>query len=130
MSQSIKNFLIGLFIIAACIIAVGIILFLRPSVGNNKEALHVRFANINQINIGTRVLYAGKPIGEVTEIKEIPNARNLPPDKDGVLYTYELTLHIDSHIIVYTTDQISVQTSGLLGEKSIGIVPLAPPRGV
>jgi phospholipid/cholesterol/gamma-HCH transport system substrate-binding protein len=95
-----------------------------------KKVLHVRFANINQINLGTRVLYAGRPVGEVTKIEEVPNARNLPPDKEGVVFTYELTLKIDSHIVVYTTDQISLQTSGLLGEKSIAIIPVTPPPGV
>lgn len=130
MNQQLKNLLIGLFIIAACVIVVAFILFLRPSVGDMKKVLHVRFANINQINLGTRVLYAGRPVGEVTKIEEVPNARNLPPDKEGVVFTYELTLKIDSHIVVYTTDQISLQTSGLLGEKSIAIIPVTPPPGV
>ncbi len=130
MNQQLKNLLIGLFIIAACVIVVAFILFLRPSVGDMKKILHVRFANINQITLGTRVLYAGRPVGEVTKIAEVPNARNLPPDKEGVVFTYELTLKIDSHIVVYTTDQISLQTSGLLGEKSIAIIPVTPPPGV
>ncbi len=130
MNQQLKNFLIGLFILGACVIVVSLILFLRPSVGDDKKTLHVRFANINQINIGTRVLFAGRPVGEVTRIEEVPNARELPPDKDGQIYSYELTLKIDSHIQVYTSDQISLQTSGLLGEKSIAITPIAPPPGI
>lgn len=130
MNQQLKNFLIGLFILAACVCVVAIVLFLRPSVGDEKKTLYVRFTNINQINIGTRVLFAGKPVGEVVTIKEIPNARSLPTDAEGNVYAYELTLKIDSHIVVYKTDQISVQTSGLLGEKSIAIIPVAPPPGV
>lgn len=130
MNQQIRNLLIGLFIIGACACIVSLILFLRPSVGDGAKILHVRFANINQISVGTRVLFAGRPVGEVSAIQEIVNARKLPTDSEGQVYMYQLTLKIDSSVIVYNTDQISVQTSGLLGEKSIAIIPRAPPPGV
>ncbi|MGH2639198.1 MAG: MlaD family protein [Rhabdochlamydiaceae bacterium] len=131
MSNSIKNFVIGLFLLSSVGVLVGLVMFLRPSVGDEKQTILVRFSNVNKINVGTRVLFAGKAIGEVTAINEIYHARETQPtDQLGRLYFYQLTLKIDSNVHVYSTDEICMQTSGLLGEKSIAIVPKAPPKGV
>jgi phospholipid/cholesterol/gamma-HCH transport system substrate-binding protein len=130
MLNYMKNMLIGLFVVIACGLFVGIILFLEPSVGDGKETLIVRFSNINGISVGTRVMFAGKPIGEVVKIEQIPHAREQPTDEIGQVYFYQLILHVDSSVHVYNTDEITVQTSGLLGEKSIAIIPKAPPKGV
>lgn len=122
--------MIGFFVIIACGLIVGMVLFIEPSVGDAKQILVVRFANINGISVGTRVLFAGKAVGEVTGIETIPQARQQPIDHSGNVYYYQLILHIDSSVQVYNTDEITLQTSGLLGEKSIGIIPKAPPKGV
>lgn len=130
MANSLKNFLIGLFLMAGIGIFVGLVLFLRPSVGDEKQTLFVRFSNINKINVGTRVLFAGKAVGTVTAINEIYHARETQPsDELGRLYFYQLTLKIDSNVHVYSTDEIMIQTSGLMGEKSIAIVPKTPAKG-
>ncbi len=131
MTNSIRNFIIGLFLLTSVGIFVGLVLFLKPSVGDEKQTLLVRFSSVNKINVGTRVLFAGKAIGEVTAINEIYHARETQPtDQLGRLYFYQLTLKIDSNVHVYSTDEICMQTSGLLGEKSIAIVPKAPPKGI
>ena len=122
MIDYMKNMLIGLFVVVACALIVGIILFLEPSVGDGKEKLIVRFSNINGLSLGTRVMFAGKPVGEVVAIEQIPHAREQPTDELGQVYFYQLVLNIDSSVHVYNTDEITVQTSGLLGEKSIAIV--------
>jgi phospholipid/cholesterol/gamma-HCH transport system substrate-binding protein len=129
MADQTKNMLIGVFVIVACSLAVALVMFLRPATGNGKQTLYVRFADINNINMHTRVLFAGKPIGEVTAIEPIYDVRSQPTDLQGSVYVYQLTLKIDSSVKVYDTDEIGVQTSGLLGEKSIGIIPKAPPKG-
>ena len=49
MGEQTKNMLIGGFVIASCITIIWLILFLKPSVGDNKQTLYVRFSNINQI---------------------------------------------------------------------------------
>ncbi len=130
MTQTIKNFLIGVFVIAACVFIVSIVLFLHPHVGDGKKTIYVRFANINQLSVGTRVLFAGMPVGEVVTIQEIMDARTQPTDAEGQVYFYQLTLKVDSSVEVYNTDEIIIETSGLLGEKSIAIIPKAPPPGV
>lgn len=131
MGDQTKNMLIGTFVIAACGVIIWLILFLKPTVGDGKETLYVRFSNVNQINVGTRVLFAGKPVGEVVAIQHIYDARQKPiVDELGEIYYYQLVLKVDSSVRVYDTDEITITTSGLLGEKSIAIIPKAPPKGV
>jgi phospholipid/cholesterol/gamma-HCH transport system substrate-binding protein len=131
MGEQTKNMLIGVFVIAACAVIIWLIMFLKPSVGDGKQTLYVRFSTINQIGVGTRVLLAGRPVGEVIAIQEIYDAREKPTaDVLGEIYYYQLVLKVDSSVKVYSTDQVIVQTTGLLGEKSIAIIPKIPPKGV
>lgn len=125
MVDQAKNVIIGMFVAAALAIIVFIILFLHPSTGDEGQVLYVRFADVDKINVGTRVTLAGKTIGEVVEIREVERGRDGPSDEYGHIYVYELKLLIDSHVKVYSTDQISARTSGLLGEKSVAILPIA-----
>lgn len=125
MPDQIKNIIIGIFVLAALSIIVFIILFLHPTTGDEGQVLYVRFADIDKINVGTRVTLAGKPIGEVVSIKEIEKGRMGISDDYGHLYVYELKLLVDSGVKIYETDQVSARTSGLLGEKSVAIMPVA-----
>ncbi len=129
MIDQTKNILIGLFVVAAFAIIVFMLMFLHPSMGNEGQTITVRFANIDKVNVGTRVLFAGHPVGEVASIKEVENAREMAENSHGIVYVYQLTLKIDTGISVYTTDDISVKTSGLLGEKSVAITPMPQPPG-
>lgn len=129
MSDKFKAFWLGVFIIGGIGIITWLILFLRPSVGNGELTLKVRFSNIDKIEDGTRVTFAGKPIGEVSQIEEVPDPRKSPFDEMGNLYIYELTLSVDSSVHVYTYDEIIFASSGLLGEKSVAIIPKATPPG-
>ncbi len=130
MPNKLKNVLIGVFVIASLVIAVLLIIFLDPSVGDGKKVLHVRFSNISGINDGTRVTFAGRPVGEVTHISEVKNARDERTDPLGRVYFYQLTLKIDSRVEIYNTDEITVQTTGLMGEKTVAIIPKAASKGV
>jgi phospholipid/cholesterol/gamma-HCH transport system substrate-binding protein len=130
MGEQTKNMLVGFFILAACALTVSLILFLKPSVGDGEKTYIIRFANINKIGVGTQVMFAGKPVGEVVAVEEISDARKQPTDSIGRVYFYQLTVKVDSSITIYNTDEIALQTSGLLGEKSIAIIPKAPPKGV
>jgi phospholipid/cholesterol/gamma-HCH transport system substrate-binding protein len=119
-----KNVMIGLFVTCAVGLIIFILLFLRPSIGDQGQIIFVRFSDIDKVSVGTRVTFAGKPIGEVVGIKELEDADVRKGSKDGKIYTFILKLAIDSAVKVYTTDSISIRTSGLLGEKSISITPL------
>jgi phospholipid/cholesterol/gamma-HCH transport system substrate-binding protein len=108
---------------------VAMVLFLEPRIGDGKKMLQVRFANVSGIVIGTRVTFAGKPVGEVAAIKEVRDARAEPSDDTGRVYFYQLALKIDSSVDVYSSDEIAIRTTGLMGEKSIAILPKAAKEG-
>lgn len=124
MPASLKNMLIGIFVIAAVSVIAFMLLFLHPSVGDNAKTLRVRFTDVDKVNIGTRVTYAGKPVGEVIAIEELPEARTGRTSRNGDIYVYELVLKVDSGVDIFNTDEIVLRTSGLLGERNIEINPL------
>ncbi len=121
--------MIGIFVLAAVAIIIFALMFLHPSVGDERRVLRVRFANIDKITVGTRVTFAGKPVGEVAAIHELKDAIIERKPQDGMIYVYELILHVDSNVNVFNTDEVSSRTSGLLGEKSVVIIPLPPKPG-
>ncbi len=123
MPASIKNVLIGIFVFTAAAIIVFMLLFLHPSVGDNAKTLRVRFNDIDKVNVGTRVTFAGKPVGEVVSITELPDARTSRQAKNGEIYVYELVLKVDSGVEVFNSDVILLRTSGLLGERNVEINP-------
>ncbi len=129
MKNQLKNFLIGIFVVSALLITIFLILFLEPTIGDRGKTLHVKFANISGINDGTRVTFAGRPVGEISSIEEIPDAREQRTDDQGRVYFYLLTLKIDSSVDVYATDIITIKTLGLMGEKTVAIIPKPIPRG-
>lgn len=120
MNERFKNVLIGAFVAGSLLIACLLVLFLRPHVGDGKQLLHVRFANVAGITKGTRVSYAGRPVGYIVSIAPTGEGRT---EREGPIYAYELTLKVDSSVTVYTTDEIALRTTGLMGEKSISILP-------
>lgn len=126
MADQAKNILIGLFVIAACAVVAFMLLFLHPTVGDERKVFRVRFANIDKVSIGTRVLFAGKPVGEVVSIHEIPDAINERKEINGYVYVYEVKLRVDSSVNIFNSDDISLKTAGLLGERSVAITPQAP----
>ncbi len=129
MNDQAKNILIGIFVIIAFAIIVFVLMFLNPNVGNESTHLKVRFANIDKVTLGTRVSFGGKPVGEVVGIREIEENVDSRNPHNGIVYVYELDLAVDSSVKVFDTDEISAKTSGLLGEKSVAITPLPPPKG-
>ncbi|HEY4832478.1 MAG TPA: MlaD family protein [Waddliaceae bacterium] len=129
MSEVMKNALLGAFILSAFAVVVFIFLFLHPSLGDKGQLIRVRFTDIDKINVGTRVTFAGKPVGEVDQIIELEDVRQGRTEYKGDVYVYELVLVIDSGLKIYNSDVISARTSGLLGEKSISIEPQPPKPG-
>lgn len=130
MTDQIKSALIGLFVIASIIIMGIIYTYVSPQVGDHGRMIRARFVNIDKINLGTRVTVAGKPIGEVVDIYPVENAWDYPTDDMGNIYYYELVLEIDSNAKIFSTDEMSIQTSGLMGERTIGITPRKMQEGI
>lgn len=130
MGDQAKNILIGVFVLAAFVIVTFMLLFLNPSVGDDSKTFKVRFSDIDKVNVGTRVTYAGRPVGEVTDITIIQNPEDPRKADKGFVYLYELTLHVDSSVDIFNSDTITLRTSGLLGERSISVNPMPPRPGV
>ncbi len=129
MFEKTKTLFIGLFVIAACSAVVWLLLFMHPSVGDMTQELHVYFANVDRVSVGTRVTFAGRPVGEVLSILPLANARQMQPDANGHVYFYDVTLGLDEGVTVFSTDQVVLQTSGLMGERNIAILPAPIPKG-
>lgn len=125
MPSQMKSVMIGIFVLSACALIVFILLFLHPTVGDEAKTLRVRFTDIDKVNVGTRVTFAGRPVGEVTDIREIEGARHEHVERAGQVYIYELTLKVDSGVHLFNTDEVTLRTSGLLGEKNVAILPMA-----
>lgn len=120
---NLKTLIIGGFTVFGILILVWAIFFFKPSVGDNRNKITVQFANIEGIDVGTRVTYAGRAVGEVISISYIPREMATHLDSFGNPYAYEVTMKFDSSVHLYSTDLIEIRTSGLLGEKSIAIIP-------
>lgn len=129
MNDHFKTMLIGLFVMAACAVTVGLILFIEPKVGDGKQVLHVMMANVQNINPGTRVLLAGYPIGDVSGIERINNPDPRLLDQQAHPYMFILTLKVDSKVPIYDNYTFGIGTFGLLGEKIVNIQPVIPQPG-
>lgn len=129
MSSTSKNIAIGVLVTVAFSLIVWVLLFLHPTFGDGGKTLRVRFPNIDKISVGTRVTFAGRPIGEVLEITEVPEAREQEANDQSQIYTYELALSLDSSVDVYESDDVGIRTSGLMGEKFIAITPKRAQNG-
>jgi phospholipid/cholesterol/gamma-HCH transport system substrate-binding protein len=133
MKDSPKNIIIGLFVLAAGLVVLWFLLFLHPHLGDEGQVIYVRFADIDKVSVGTRVTFAGKPVGEVAAIREIEKGRQGPKRdediEDDYVYIYELKLLIDSSVRLYNTDIFTLRTSGLLGDRSVAILPEPPKPG-
>ncbi len=125
-----KSVLIGVFVLAAICLLVFLVLFLHPTTGNLQETIRVRFANIERVQQGTRVTFAGEPVGRVDRIIDIFDGKQNPREFNGPMYFFELILKVDSHVQVYETDQITIRSSGFFGERTVAIIPKRMPEGV
>lgn len=126
MPDASKNVAIGALVTFAVGLTLWVLLFLHPSFGDGKFRLHVRFSDIEKINVGTRVTYAGRAVGEVVKIAQVPENQRTASANPDAIYIYDLTLAIDSKVPLYDSDEITVGTSGLMGERFISVIPRRP----
>lgn len=126
MPDTSKNVAIGALVTFAVGLTLWVLLFLHPSFGDGKFRLHVRFSDIEKINVGTRVTYAGRAVGEVINIAQVPENQRTASANPDAIYIYDLTLAIDSKVPLYDSDEITVGTSGLMGERFISVIPRRP----
>lgn len=126
MPEASKNVAIGALVALALGLVLWVLLFLHPSFGDGKFRLHVRFSDIEKIALGTRVTYAGRAVGQVVKIEQVPEEARFASSDPDAIYIYDLTLAIDSHVPLYDSDEITIGTSGLMGERYIAVIPRRP----
>lgn len=124
MGNNIKNALVGFFSIVGILIVTALSLMMKPSIGDGKKRLKVRFSEVESLIIGSKVCFSGMPIGRISEIEYIENCR-INSLKKSKVFPFLLTLTIDSKIPIYETDIISAQNTGILGERVINIKPMS-----
>jgi phospholipid/cholesterol/gamma-HCH transport system substrate-binding protein len=129
MSESSKNIAIGCVVLVALSLLSWILLFLHPSFGDEGFEFHVRFPVIDKVSVGSRVTYAGRPVGKVLQIELLSQASREAGSANDPIYAYDLLLGIDSSIHVYDCDAIDIGTSGFMGERFISILPKRPAEG-
>jgi phospholipid/cholesterol/gamma-HCH transport system substrate-binding protein len=120
---------IGLTVVVAVSLVVRALVFLHPSPGDAGRKIHVRFQNVDKISPGTRVTFAGKPVGEVVQVQLLPEVFDVRAHDSRPIYSYEVTLAIDSAVRAYKSDEICVRSEGLMGERIIAISPKPGPEG-
>ncbi len=130
MSESKKNCAIGLTVCASLGLVAWLLLFLHPSFGDSGFTFHVRFADIEKVVPNSRVTFAGRPVGHVVAITPIDRASaqsKNPHQPDGPIYCYDLTVAVDSQTTLYSSDEVTLSTSGLMGERYVAITPQRAP---
>lgn len=124
MQKKRELFVLGLFFSIGLIAILSWIFFLSPVAGDNKKQLRVWSVDIEGVLPGTQVALAGKRIGKVHEINYLLNSfYPLKKDCSGRYYAYELILKVDSLTQVFEGDVITINSSGLVGDKIINIIP-------
>ncbi len=123
-----RNYLIaiGAMAVISIILVTRALLFLNPTPGDEGQTIRARFRNIDKVSVGTRVTFAGKPVGKVIDIKLLPEVFDRRALCDQPIYPYELTFSVDSSVTVYKSDEIVMRTTGLMGEKFVAIIPQPP----
>ena len=130
MPSTSKNISIGILVTGAFLLLLWVLFFLHPSFGDSAKTIRVRCADINKIDVGTKVTFAGRPVGEVAAIQEVSDARNDAHVNAGQIYPYELTCALDSSVTVYDSDEVVLRTEGLMGERFVAIIPRRPKEGI
>ncbi|MBL1176160.1 MlaD family protein [Pantanalinema sp. GBBB05] len=114
-SRTIREGSVGLLILLGLTLFAGLILWLRGlNPAQRSYRIVVGFANVAGMQIGSVVRYRGVGVGKITEIRPGPN---------GVEVSVDIT---PADLVIPRTVKVQVNSSGLLGETAIDIVPLKP----
>ncbi len=113
MNKNLIETLVGLLVIG---VATYFLYFSYSStnmaIDSNGYNINAKFEKVDGINIGNDVRVSGIKIGKITEMK-----------LDPASFQAILTFRIKSNIKIPTDSTAQVTSSGLLGEKYIGIIP-------
>lgn len=114
-SRTIREGSVGLLILVALAVFVGLVVWLRGlNIANRSYKFVVNFASVAGMRVGASVRYRGVSVGKITEVKARTN---------GVDATVEIT---PANLLIPRDVVIEANQAGLVGETSIDITPLKP----
>jgi len=106
---------VGIFVLVSLVVVAGLVLKFSKSTWGTKSSydITVIFPNVSGIVRDASVLYAGIPVGRVKDIRL----------KEEETLTVHLTLAIFEGVVIRRDARIVVNTSGLLGDRYVDILP-------
>jgi phospholipid/cholesterol/gamma-HCH transport system substrate-binding protein len=113
---------VGVFIL----VSLALLVFAAISVGRigemfaDKQYYTVLFPNANLFTTGTRVGYAGLPVGHVAAValrSDVERARQYQA------YPVALTLAVKAGVVLHEDARVEMKTEGLIGDRFLDIIP-------
>lgn len=109
------GFKVGILTIAAIIILVFTVLWVKGRSISTGERIAVHFKDINGLRAGSNVQMMGVRIGQVESLTPV-----IKPDESYVELKFVLT---EPNVIIPTASTISIQQSGIIGEQFLEVTP-------
>ncbi|MDD3236515.1 MAG: MlaD family protein [Candidatus Gastranaerophilales bacterium] len=110
-----SSFKVGILTLAAIIILVFTVLWVKGRTLSGGERFAVEFKDINGMRVGSGVQMMGVRIGQVEEL--VPK---IEATDSGVIVKFVIT---EPNIQIPTASSISIQQSGIIGEQFLEITP-------
>src|SRR4051794_1226118 len=111
-AQKIK---IGLFTVAGILVFIFAIFFIgnQKSLFNSTIRVHGTFKNVNGLQVGNNVRFAGINVGVVEDIEIVTDS----------LVRVDLTINDDVKKFIKKDAKVSIGSDGLMGDKLVLIAP-------
>lgn len=118
-SKGADNFIVGIFVLIAVLVASGFVVFMGGSSLFGKEVkVRTHFADVRGLNVGAPVFLSGIQIGRVASV-EYPKGEEV---KMGGVFVV-LNVFSQFHERLRTDSEVSISTQGVLGDKVIVVAP-------
>ena len=91
-----------------------------------KQYYTVLFPNANLFSTGTRVSYAGLPVGHVSGVE----LRSEAARAQQQTYAVALTLAIKSGLVLHEDARVEMKTEGFIGDRYLDIAPAPASRSL
>ncbi len=105
------------------LLSLALLAFAAMTVGNfgdwftTKRRYTVLFSNANLLPKGTRVAYAGYPVGHVSAVRVNDG------DRADAKHPVALTITVTSHVQLREDSRVEMKTDGFIGDRYLDIVP-------
>lgn len=106
-----RDFIVGLFVIAAIIVLAGATMVLRHwDIFNRRIRYYVRFDHVRQLDVGSPVLAYGIVVGSVSDLEYI-----------GMPHPIRVTMLVDKKVALYSNAKMRVVPAQVIGNTTLNI---------